>query len=78
MNRGISPFKGGNGRRWDALINDVAISEEFIAECKADFYKGLALAQRTAKNDPEVSRRNLAALQAAKGNTNPINFEVSE
>ena len=75
--RRISPFKGGNGRRWDALINDVSISEEYTEQCKADFHGGVALAVKTAKRDPEVSRRNLAALQAAKGNTNPINFEVS-
>ena len=63
--------------RFHALILDTAESEELGEQYVQEFIDSRALAVKTAKRDPEVSRRNLAALQAAKGNTNPINFEVS-
>jgi len=48
------------GRKWHALILDQG-SPEFIAECVAEFEVGVKLGMR--RRDPEVSKRNLAALR---------------
>ena len=59
-----------------ALLYDEG-TPEFIAQCKDDFNKRAELMLSTSKRDPEVSRRNLAALEDFKaGKTTELQFEV--